>query len=202
MRDLSVLAITLCLVFAVALSAAEKPAPPAAPKVLLSTSLGDITLELYPDKAPRSVENFLSYVDKGHYDGLVFHRVIPGFMIQGGGMDAALREKETGMPIVNEAANGLKNTRGTLAMARTAVVDSATSQFFINVADNAFLDHRDKNPRDFGYAVFGKVMAGMEVVDAIAAAPTGTRGPFQDVPLTPVVIKTAKRADAPAKAGK
>jgi cyclophilin family peptidyl-prolyl cis-trans isomerase len=144
--------------------------------------------ELYQDKAPISVKNFLSYIEKGHYKGTIFHRVIDNFMIQGGGFDKDLKEKSTGAPIKNEAGNGLKNEVGTLAMARTNEVDSATAQFFINVADNSFLDHRDNSPMGFGYAVFGKVTKGMPVVNKIKSVKTGSRMPLEDVPLEPVVI--------------
>jgi len=161
------------------------------PTVSLSTSKGDLTVELFAQDAPISVQNFLQYVDDGFFDGTVFHRVIPGFMIQGGGMDAGMRQKTTRPPIANEAANGLKNTRGTLAMARTSDVNSATAQFFINLTDNAFLDH---GTRDFGYAVFGRVTQGMDVVDAIAKVKTGRKGPHDDVPVEPVTIQTARRA--------
>ena len=158
--------------------------------VVMETSEGNIEIELFADKAPISVSNFLAYVDSGFYSSTVFHRVIPNFMIQCGGFDEAMSQKTTKAPIKNEAANGLKNDRGTLAMARTAVVDSATSQFFINVADNAFLNH---GGRDFGYAVFGKVTAGMDIVDKIAAVKTGTKNGMGDVPVKSVVIKSVKR---------
>ncbi len=161
------------------------------PRVLLETSHGNITVELFKEKAPITVRNFLTYVNEGYYDGLVFHRVIKGFMIQGGGMDADLQPKKTRFAIKNEATNGLKNLRGTLAMARTAVVDSATSQFFINVVDNPFLDHKGKRPEDFGYAVFAQVVDGMEVVDAIREVKTGNKGGHGDVPLEPVTITKA-----------
>jgi len=154
--------------------------------VVLETSLGTIELELDAEKAPVSVENFLAYVDAGHYDGTLFHRVIPGFMIQGGGFDASMKQKATRAPIKNEADNGLINQRGTVAMARTNDVNSATSQFFINVADNGFLNH---GGRDFGYAVFAKVTSGMDVADKIAAVKRGA----QDAPVEPVVIKKASR---------
>jgi peptidyl-prolyl cis-trans isomerase A (cyclophilin A) len=170
--------------------AAQTPATAAAkggkPVVVLVTSLGDITLELEPEKAPISVENFLNYVDAGFYDGTVFHRVIPNFMIQGGGMTANLSQKPTRPAIKNEAENGLKNDAGTIAMARTSAPDSATAQFFINLKDNDFLNH---GARDFGYAVFGHVTQGMDVVKKIGAVPTGAN----DVPVEPVVIKHAKR---------
>ena len=158
------------------------------PTVQMTTSLGEITIELYADKAPLSVSNFLAYVDGSFYDGTVFHRVIPNFMIQGGGFTEAMVQKPTRKPIKNEADNELKNTRGTLAMARTAVVDSATSQFFINTVDNGSLNFRDKSSQGYGYAVFGKVTAGMDVVDKIVQVPSGNRGPHQNVPLQPVTI--------------
>jgi cyclophilin family peptidyl-prolyl cis-trans isomerase len=159
--------------------------------VVLHTSMGDITIELSPDKAPISVQNFLQYVDDGFFDGTIFHRVIDGFMIQGGGFTEDMTQKPTREAITNEAKNGLKNVRGSLAMARTNVVDSATSQFFINLVDNDFLDH---SPKNFGYAVFGKVVQGMDVVDAIARVPKGRRGPHGDVPVEAVVIQSASKA--------
>ncbi|MBF0126522.1 MAG: peptidyl-prolyl cis-trans isomerase [Magnetococcales bacterium] len=162
----------------------------AKPMVTLTTSHGDIVIELDEEKAPITVKNFLAYVDSGFFEGLIFHRVIPGFMIQGGGMTPDMKEKSNNAPIKNEADNGLLNTRGTLAMARTSVVDSATSQFFINLADNAFLNH---GKRDFGYAVFGRVTAGMEVVDKIAGVKTGNNKGHADVPVEPVTILTARR---------
>jgi cyclophilin family peptidyl-prolyl cis-trans isomerase len=155
------------------------------------TSKGEFTVELFTAEAPISAENFLAYVDSGHFDGTVFHRVIPGFMIQGGGMTADMKQKATRAPIANEAKNGLKNTRGTLSMARTNDINSATSQFFVNVADNDFLDNRAGS---YGYAVFGKVTDGMDVVDAIVAVKTGNRGGHQDVPVEPVVIESVTRA--------
>lgn len=161
--------------------------------VVLETSAGAITLELDEVKAPESVRNFLAYADKGHYEGTIFHRVIKNFMIQGGGLTAELAPKPTLPPIKNEAGNGLKNLRGTIAMARTGIVDSATSQFFINTVDNAFLDQRDTSPAGFGYAVFGKVVDGMNVVDKIGNAPTGMRNRFSDVPVETVTIKSVKR---------
>ena len=160
--------------------------------VIIETSHGSIELELDAEKAPITVANFLAYVDEGFYDGLVFHRVIPNFMIQGGGMDETLQSKPTRDPIKNEADNGLANGRGTIAMARTNVVDSATAQFFINLNDNDFLNN---GSRDFGYAVFGKVTGGMDVVDAIAGVETGSQGPHQDVPTAPVTIVSARRSD-------
>lgn len=159
-------------------------------KVRLATSAGEITLELDAARAPKTVENFLRYVRDGHYDGTIFHRVIDGFMIQGGGFTAEMNQKSTRAPIVLESRNGLRNERGSLAMARTSVPDSATAQFFINLRDNAFLDAA--NARDgHGYAVFGRVTAGMEVIDRIRTAPTTTRGPHRDVPATPIVIRKA-----------
>lgn len=159
------------------------------PRVLLKTSLGDIVLELNPAKAPKTVANFLQYVRDKHYDGTVFHRVIDGFMIQGGGMDAEMREKSTRAPIPLEAANGLRNDRGTIAMARTGDPNSATSQFFINVVDNDMLNA--PKPDGHGYAVFGRVVQGMDVVDKIRAVPTGNRGMHQNVPAKPVAILAA-----------
>jgi cyclophilin family peptidyl-prolyl cis-trans isomerase len=163
------------------------------PQVILDTTMGSIVIELFHDKAPISVANFLDYLDSGFYNGSIFHRVIPGFMIQGGGFTEDMDEKKTGSPIKNEAGNGLSNLRGTIAMARTSVVDSATSQFFINTVDNFFLNHQNNSPEGYGYCVFGKVIEGMEVVDAIQNVPTGTYGYFEDVPLEPVLIKTACR---------
>jgi peptidyl-prolyl cis-trans isomerase A (cyclophilin A) len=160
------------------------------PVVILSTSQGDIKVELDAEKTPITVENFLGYVDAEFFDGTIFHRVIPGFMIQGGGFDEKMSQKKTRAPIKNEADNGLSNDRGTLAMARTSEVDSATSQFFINLKDNDFLNH---GSRDFGYAVFGKVVEGMDVVDKIAATPTTNRGGHGDVPVEPIVINSVRR---------
>ena len=161
-------------------------------KVLIDTSMGQIEAELYADKAPITVTNFLEYVNSKFYDGLIFHRVIPGFMIQGGGMTSDMKEKATRNPIKIESDNGLKNMRGTLAMARTQVPDSATSQFFINLVDNPFLDFKVKTTAGYGYAVFGKVTKGMDIVDSIAKVKTGTKGFHQDVPLTPVIIKSIR----------
>ncbi len=158
------------------------------PRVRIETNYGNIVMELYPDTAPKTVANFLHYVNSGFYDGTIFHRVIKGFMIQGGGFTLEMQQKSTQTPIINEAANGLKNKRGTVAMARTSQPDSATAQFFINTADNAFLDHRDKTPAGWGYCVFGKVVDGIKVVDTIEKLPTGQKGMHRDVPIEPVVV--------------
>lgn len=162
------------------------------PQVVFETTAGDIRIELFQDDAPVTVENFLGYVDDGFYRGTIFHRVIPDFVIQGGGFTAGLERKPTREPIVNEADNGRLNERGTLSMARTRDPDSATSQFFVNLADNAFLDHGE---RDFGYAVFARVIDGMAVVDRIAAGETGRRNGMADVPVDPVVVEAARRVD-------
>jgi peptidyl-prolyl cis-trans isomerase B (cyclophilin B) len=162
------------------------------PQVMLETSMGNISIELFKEKAPISVKNFLSYVKEGHYDGLIFHRVIKDFMIQGGGMNENMETKKTKFAIKNEAANGLKNTRGTLAMARTAMVDSGTCQFFINTVDNAFLDHTGKQPDRFGYCVFGRVLEGMDVVDQMRAVKTGNKNGHSDVPLDALFIISAR----------
>ncbi|MBS1138128.1 MAG: cyclophilin [Proteobacteria bacterium] len=162
--------------------------------VKLQTSLGTLTIDLYADKAPETVRNFLEYVDAGHYDNTIFHRVIDGFMIQGGGFDAAMQQKGVRAPIKNEADNGLKNDRGTLAMARTSDPHSATAQFFINVADNDFLNFRAPAADGWGYCVFGRVVDGMDVVDKIRSVATGSRGFHQDVPRENVVIERAERA--------
>jgi cyclophilin family peptidyl-prolyl cis-trans isomerase len=161
--------------------------------VVIETSMGDITAELWADQAPATVDNFLQYVDSGHYQGLIFHRVIKGFMIQGGGMTADLKSRPTGKPIKNEASADAPNKRGTLAMARTSDVNSATSQFFINLADNEFLNHRNETSEGFGYCAFGQVTAGMEVVDAIAKTRTGSQGHYEDVPVKPVEIRKISR---------
>ncbi|HLS80999.1 MAG TPA: peptidylprolyl isomerase [Steroidobacter sp.] len=161
------------------------------------TSKGVFTVQLFEKEAPISVENFLRYADEGFFDATIFHRVIAGFMIQGGGLTADLKNKRTHPPIENEATNGLKNKRGTLAMARTNDVNSATSQFFINLVDNDFLDHR---PGNFGYAVFGRVASGMDVVDAIAAVRTGSKGMYQDVPVETVTIESVRRISEGAPA--
>jgi cyclophilin family peptidyl-prolyl cis-trans isomerase len=160
------------------------------PVVVIETSLGNITVELYQDEAPISVENFLTYVRDDFYTGTIFHRVIKGFMVQGGGMTEDMVRKATNPPIKNEATNGLRNARGTLAMARTAAVDSATAQFFINVANNRALNHESETQAEYGYAVFGKVIDGMDYVGEIENTPTTTAGPYRDVPSTPVIIKS------------
>jgi cyclophilin family peptidyl-prolyl cis-trans isomerase len=183
----SLLLATATLLVAGAAQAQGAPAP----RVKLSTSAGDIVLELQATKAPKSVENFLAYVKKGHYNGTVFHRVIPGFMIQGGGFDKAMAQKPTEKPIENEANNGLKNDKYTVAMARTPHPHSASAQFFINVNNNAFLNHTAPTQQGWGYAVFGRVVEGEDVVDKIAAVPTGDKGMHQNVPLTPVIINAA-----------
>jgi cyclophilin family peptidyl-prolyl cis-trans isomerase len=163
-------------------------------RVRFETSMGNFDIELDAQKAPKTVENFLAYVDGKHYDGTIFHRVIDGFMVQGGGFDARYEKKATRAAIQNEADNGLKNKRGTVAMARTGDPHSATAQFFVNVADNAFLDHQAKEGQGWGYTVFGKVVAGMEVVDAIKGVRTGAGGPFpKDAPQEQVLIRAARR---------
>ena len=158
-------------------------------QVTIETSLGTVTAELFEKEAPLTVANFLAYVKSGHYDGTIFHRVIDGFMIQGGGFTKDMNQKPTNAPVKNEAANGLSNKRGTFAMARTMVVDSATSQFFVNLVDNPYLDYQAPDPQHFGYCVFGKVVDGMDVVDKIGKVKTGFAGPHQNVPEDPVLIK-------------
>jgi cyclophilin family peptidyl-prolyl cis-trans isomerase len=161
--------------------------------IRFQTTHGDFTVELFANEAPLSVENFLRYVDAEHFDGTIFHRIVPGFVIQGGGLTADFNAKKTRAPIANESANGLKNERGTLSMARTSDINSATSQFFVNLADNAFLDHAKGK---HGYAVFGRVTQGLDVVDRIAAVRTGTRKQYQDAPLEDAVIVAVRRVDA------
>jgi peptidyl-prolyl cis-trans isomerase B (cyclophilin B) len=163
------------------------------PQVLIETPKGEILVELFEAEAPKTVANFLRYVDEGHYEGLLFHRVIENFMIQGGGLDFDMNDKPTHEPVENEADNGLKNERGTLAMARTMDPHSASSQFFINTVDNAFLDHKSKTPDGWGYCVFGKVVDGMDVVDKIRKVKIGNKGYHQDVPVDPVSIISAAR---------
>jgi peptidyl-prolyl cis-trans isomerase A (cyclophilin A) len=191
-----IIAVTVMVAFTCSAYAADaqKPAKAAGknPVVLIATSMGNIKLELFEKEAPVSVKNFLTYVNAGFYTGTVFHRVIPGFMIQGGGFTTDFKEKPTSPPIKNEAGNGLRNDRGTLAMARTFIVDSASAQFFINVKNNDFLNHRDNSMQGFGYAVFGKVIEGMDTVDKIAAVPTGMHGEFSDVPKKDVIINSMK----------
>ena len=162
------------------------------PVVLIKTSMGDITVELDKAKAPVTVDNFLAYVNDKFYDGTVYHRVIPAFMIQGGGFDKEMAQKKTKAPIKNEADNGLKNLNGTIAMARTSDPNSATAQFFINTKDNAFLDHRNETPQGYGYAVFGKVVKGQDVVKKIEQVQTATKGSFENVPVTPVIIESIR----------
>lgn len=176
------------------LQAPDSGLKPAAgnPVAVIATNYGDITIELFKERAPVSVANFLQYVKDGFYDGTVFHRVVPGFMIQGGGLTPSLEEKPTRSPIQNEATNKLRNTRGTVAMARKQSLRSATAQFFINVADNRMLDHVSFSPWEFGYAVFGRVLSGMDVVDKIAAVRTGSAGGMSDVPVEPVLITSVK----------
>lgn len=162
-------------------------------KVSIETSHGKMTLELFDKEAPLTVKNFLDYIDAGHYEGTIFHRVIKGFMIQGGGMTPDMKQKATKAPVKNEAANGKSNKRGTVAMARTSVIDSATSQFFINAVDNAFLDHQDTSARGFGYCVFGQVTEGLDVMDKIIAVKTGFKAGHDDVPVEPVMITKMTR---------
>ncbi len=184
---------SLALLVSIAAGAAD-------PQVEMKTSLGTIVLELYSDKAPLTVENFLQYVKDGHYDGTLFHRVIPGFMIQGGGFGPDFKQKATRGPVKNEAANGLKNATGTISMARTSDPHSATAQFFINVADNAQLDFRFPTQEGYGYTVFGKVVKGMDVVSRIVQVPTGPGpAPHANVPVKPVLIESAKVLEAAAK---
>ena len=161
------------------------------PMIKMQTSLGDITIETYPDAAPKTVENFIKYVEDGFYDGLIFHRVISGFMLQGGGFEESMKQRDTRAQIENEADNGLKNLVGTLSMARTSDPHSATGQFFVNLVDNAFLDHTGKNPQGWGYAVFGKVVEGLDVVEKIGAVSTGNVAGYSDVPIEPVTIEKA-----------
>jgi peptidyl-prolyl cis-trans isomerase B (cyclophilin B) len=164
------------------------------PTVVVTTSMGNFVIALDQAKAPKSCENFLRYVDAKHYDGTLFHRVIAGFMVQGGGYDQSYERRPTQAPIQNEADNGLKNSRGTVAMARTGDPHSATAQFFVNVVDNKFLDHTGKNDQGWGYTVFGHVTEGMDIVDTIKAVATGAQGPFaKDAPTTPVVIESIRR---------
>lgn len=169
------------------------------PVVRFETNFGNFDVELYVEQAPITVENFLSYVDAGFYNGTIIHRVVKDFVIQGGGLTEDMNNKKTNAPIVNEAGNGLSNLRGTIAMARTSVVDSATSQFFVNTVDNVRLDHRDETPAGFGYAVFGRVIAGMKVIDAIAAVKTHTVDGYNNVPVTQVLVMSVARVQSSAQ---
>ena len=200
MKRLTVLIGAMAALLALAVGMAGAQTKKVNPVVVLETSKGNIEIELNPDKAPITVSNFLWYVDNKFFDGLIFHRVIAGFMIQGGGFTPEMSQKSGKPAIENEAGNGLTNDKYTVAMARTNVVNSATSQFFINVADNAFLNHKNETPQGFGYCVFGKVVKGMDVVDAIGKVKTGTKNGMNDVPVEMVSIKTAYRKEAaPAK---
>lgn len=191
---LVVLAAATMTIVPPAFAGEKKMAKKANPTVVMETSEGVITIELWADKAPVTVKNFLRYTDEKFYDGTIFHRVIDNFMIQGGGFTADMKKKNAHEPVKNEATSELKNDRGTIAMARTSQVNSATCQFFINLKNNDFLNHRDNTPRGFGYAVFGKVIKGQEVVDRIAKVKTTTSGPYRDVPAKPVVIKSVRRS--------
>ena len=196
-KGIALIAGTIALLAVAGLLLVRRNATPTeelAPMVTIETSKGNIVVELFSDKAPLSVKNFLEYVDAGHYNGTIFHRVISGFMIQGGGFTKEMQQKPARAPVRNEADNGLKNVRGTLALARTPDVHSATCQFFINVVDNPFLDFTAPTPQGYGYCVFGKVVQGMEVVDQIKTVPTGRFGPFSDVPAQPIEILRISRA--------
>jgi cyclophilin family peptidyl-prolyl cis-trans isomerase len=181
--------VALILAASVPASSQEKAEESSNPHVYVKTNVGGFTIELYADKAPETVANFLNYVEKGYYSETIFHRVIKGFMIQGGGFTGDMSQKETAPPIKNEADNGLKNKKYTLAMARTAVVNSATSQFFVNTVNNTGLDHKDKTQAGYGYCVFGIVIEGAEVIDKIEMVQTTTKGSYADVPVKPVIIK-------------
>ena len=183
------LLLTLLMAFSTVVAAQDNPV------VVMETNKGTITIELWADKAPISVENFLRYTDNSFFDGLIFHRVIPGFMVQGGGFSPDMLQKSTYDPIENEARADVPNNRGTLAMARTNIINSATSQFFINHADNGFLNHTNDSQQGFGYAVFGEVIEGMDVVDEIAGVGTGSVSGYSDVPLEAIVINSIKRAE-------
>ena len=193
---MTITALTAAVVFFAGPLCARIQAQAANPKVLIKTSRGDITLELFKDKAPLTVGNFLSYVNDKFYEGTIFHRVIKGFMIQGGGLTEDMHEKASKPPIKNEAGNGVKNKRGTIAMARSTVVNSATCQFFINLVDNGNLNHKDDSDQGFGYCVFGRVLEGMNVVDAIAELPTGSKLGYSDVPWQPITILSVTLLDA------
>lgn len=201
LRRLFSLYFSAMVAMSAALTLAAMPAWAANPQVEFDTTAGKIVVELYPEAAPKTVENFIAYVKANHYDGTQFHRVIPGFMIQGGGFTPDFKQKPTRAPVANEAEQaskaGMRNVPGTLAMARTGDPHSATAQFFINVGDNKFLNFRSPDPQGYGYTVFGKVVSGMDVLDSIAKAPTGAGGPFpKDVPATKVIINKAV-VDAP-----
>lgn len=196
MKKLSALTVVTTLAALPAAGIVPEANATANPKVRMTTNMGVIELELDAQKAPASTANFLKYVDRGFYDGTVFHRIIPGFMAQGGGFAPGLKEKATDAPIPNEADNGLKNMAGTIAMARTTEPHSASAQFFINTVDNAFLNHRGKTTQGWGYAVFGKVTSGMDVVKKIENVATKTVGPFENVPSQDVVIEKAERVAA------
>jgi cyclophilin family peptidyl-prolyl cis-trans isomerase len=197
MRMLAVATLIVSVaVVARTISAQEEKMKSANPVVIMETSLGNIKIELWADQAPVTVKNFLQYTDEKFYDGTIFHRVIPGFMIQGGGFTPDMKQKQTHGQIKNEAKTEMKNDRGTIAMARTDVVDSATCQFFINVADNAPLNHRDETQRGFGYCAFGKVTEGMDVADKIVAAQTTTVGMHKNVPVEPIVLKSVRKVEA------
>ncbi len=180
---------TLSLAAVATTGCTQSKNPSKNPRVVFETSVGDFTLELYPDKAPETVKNFLTYVEEGFYQGTIFHRIIDDFVVQGGGFDAKMKQKETHPPIKNEADNGLRNDTGTVAMARTSDPDSASSQFFINLKGNDFLNHRDKSTNGWGYCVFGKVVEGMDVVSKMGKVKTATIGPFSDVPEEPIEVK-------------
>ncbi len=195
MRTMSLimaLAISAMTIAQWGLAAQEEVMKTTNPRVAIETSEGTITIELWASKAPSTVKNFVRYADEGFYDGTIYHRVIDGFMIQGGGFTADMRKKDNHEPIRNEATAELNNERGTIAMARTGDIHSATSQFFINLKDNDFLNHRDNSPAGFGYAVFGKVIQGMDVIDRIGKVKTTTLGSYRDVPATPVVINRVR----------
>ncbi len=193
MRSSIIMGLTLFAVLGAAALPGNTEAAGKNPVVLIETSMGNIKIELDQEKAPITVKNFLTYVDEGFYNGTIFHRVIKGFMIQGGGFTQYVDQKATHAPIKNEAGNGLSNKRGTIAMARTSVIDSATAQFFINSVDNNFLDHTDNSMQGYGYAVFGKVIEGMDVVDKISSVRTGYKKGMSDVPEETVLIKSVKR---------
>ena len=189
-KKIALLSIYVITLFASVITSAQRN-----PVVVMETNKGTIKIEVWQDKAPLSAANFLRYVDENYYDGLIFHRVIPGFMAQGGGFDEDMVQKSTFETIKNEASADMPNNRGTLAMARTNVVDSATSQFFINLVDNNFLNHTDETPRGFGYAVFAEVIEGMDIVDAMATVKTANKRGHQNVPVDPIVMTRVARQD-------